>query len=126
MASKLHQSLLPLTLRRGTRPFTASAGILNGKPTGSDNAANANQELNSADRKEANSKSQSNASQEEHKSGDDHPAKQPDPQEQPSRSTGIGGGNEVEGERKGWVLGTINKMDGVEKDGKRDGAKGDI
>jgi hypothetical protein len=44
---------------------------------------------------------QSSASQEEHKSGDDHPAKQPDHQEQPSRTTGIGGGEKVQGGKAG-------------------------
>jgi hypothetical protein len=44
---------------------------------------------------------QSSASQEEHKSGDDHPAKQPDYQAQPSRTTGIGGGEKVQGGKDG-------------------------
>jgi hypothetical protein len=44
---------------------------------------------------------QSSASQDEHKTGDDHPAKQPDHQEQPSRTTGIGGGEEVKGGKEG-------------------------
>ncbi|KAF2829143.1 hypothetical protein CC86DRAFT_368210 [Ophiobolus disseminans] len=44
---------------------------------------------------------QSSASNEEHKSGDNHPAKQPDHQAQPTRSTGIGGGEEVQGGKDG-------------------------
>lgn len=45
--------------------------------------------------------SQSSASTDEHKSGADHPAKQPDQQAQPTRSTGIGGGEEVKGGKEG-------------------------
>jgi hypothetical protein len=44
---------------------------------------------------------QSSASQDEHKTGDDHPAKQPDYQAQPSRTTGIGGSEEVQGGKAG-------------------------
>lgn len=48
-----------------------------------------------------NTDSQSSASTDEHKSGADHPAKQPDQQAQPTRSTGIGGGQEVKGGKEG-------------------------
>ncbi|KAJ4990311.1 hypothetical protein SVAN01_04193 [Stagonosporopsis vannaccii] len=48
-----------------------------------------------------NTDKQSSASAEEHKSGDDHPAKQPDQQAQPTRTTGIGGGEEVKGGKQG-------------------------
>lgn len=44
---------------------------------------------------------QSSASKDEHKTGDDHPAKQPDPQAAPSRTTGIGGSDEVQGGKAG-------------------------
>jgi len=44
---------------------------------------------------------QSSASKDEHKTGDDHPAKQPDPQAQPTRTTSIGGGEEVKGGKDG-------------------------
>jgi hypothetical protein len=44
---------------------------------------------------------QSSASQDEHLTGDDHPAKQPDPQAEPTRSTGIGGQEEVKGGKDG-------------------------
>lgn len=43
----------------------------------------------------------SSASKDEHKTGDDHPAKQPDPQAQPTRTTGIGGSEEVKGGKDG-------------------------
>lgn len=48
-----------------------------------------------------NTDKQSSASDQEHKSGDDHPAKQPDQQAQPTRSTGIGGNEEVKGGKEG-------------------------
>ena len=48
-----------------------------------------------------NTDQQSSASSEEHKSGSDHPAKQPDQQAQPTRTTGIGGGEEVKGGKEG-------------------------
>jgi hypothetical protein len=48
-----------------------------------------------------NTDQQSSASTQEHKSGDDHPAKQPDQQAQPSRTTGIGGGEQVKGGKEG-------------------------
>jgi hypothetical protein len=48
-----------------------------------------------------NTDQQSSASTEEHKTGDDHPAKQPDYQAQPTRTTGIGGSEEVQGGKKG-------------------------
>lgn len=48
-----------------------------------------------------NTDKQSSASTQEHKSGDDHPAKQPDQQAQPTRSTGIGGSEEVKGGKEG-------------------------
>lgn len=48
-----------------------------------------------------NTDKQSSASDQEHKSGDDHPAKQPDQQAQPTRSTGIGGTEEVKGGKEG-------------------------
>ncbi|KAH9882090.1 hypothetical protein J1614_001262 [Plenodomus biglobosus] len=44
---------------------------------------------------------QSAASNDEHKSGDEHPAKQPDHQAEPTRSTGIGGQEEVKGGKEG-------------------------
>ncbi|KAF2855783.1 hypothetical protein T440DRAFT_551125 [Plenodomus tracheiphilus IPT5] len=44
---------------------------------------------------------QSSASEDEHKTGDDHPAKQPDYQAEPTRSTGIGGQEEVKGGKGG-------------------------
>ncbi|KAJ4410898.1 hypothetical protein N0V91_001827 [Didymella pomorum] len=50
---------------------------------------------------DASKNSQSSASTDEHKSGADHPAKQPDQQAQPTRSTGIGGGEEVKGGKEG-------------------------
>ncbi|ORX99881.1 hypothetical protein BCR34DRAFT_470507, partial [Clohesyomyces aquaticus] len=40
---------------------------------------------------------QSSASKDEHKTGDDHPARQPDYQAKPTRTTGIGGSDEVKG-----------------------------
>jgi hypothetical protein len=45
--------------------------------------------------------SQSSASTDEHKTGADHPAKQPDQQAPPTRSTGIGGAEEVKGGKEG-------------------------
>jgi len=48
-----------------------------------------------------NTDKQSSASEDEHKSGDDHPAKQPDQQAKPTRSTGIGGQEEVKGGKEG-------------------------
>jgi hypothetical protein len=48
-----------------------------------------------------NTDQQSSASTEEHKTGDDHPAKQPDYQAQPTRTTGIGGKEEVQGGKDG-------------------------
>lgn len=44
---------------------------------------------------------QSSASKVEHLEGDDHPAKQPDYQAKPTRSTGIGGQEEVKGGKEG-------------------------
>ncbi|KAF2026399.1 hypothetical protein EK21DRAFT_74225 [Setomelanomma holmii] len=44
---------------------------------------------------------QSSASDQEHLTGDDHPAKQPDPQSKPTRTTGIGGDQNVDGGKGG-------------------------
>lgn len=48
-----------------------------------------------------NTDKQSSASTQEHKTGTDHPAKQPDQQAEPTRSTGIGGSEEVKGGKEG-------------------------
>lgn len=48
-----------------------------------------------------NTDKQSSASKDEHLSGDEHPARQPDYQEAPTRTTGIGGGDEVKGGKAG-------------------------
>lgn len=48
-----------------------------------------------------NTDQQSSASKDEHKSGDDHPAKQPDYQAEPTKTTGIGGSDEVQGGKEG-------------------------
>lgn len=50
---------------------------------------------------------QSSGSTQEQKTGDDHPAKQPDQQAQPTRTTGIGGSEEVKGGKEG--LGEISE-----------------
>lgn len=55
-----------------------------------------------------NTDEQSSASTDEHKSGDDHPAKQPDQQAEPTRSTGIGGNEQVKGGKGG--LGDISEV----------------
>lgn len=69
------------------------------KPDQSDNSsAKPNADARSST---INTDQQSSASTEEHKSGADHPAKQPDQQAQPTRTTGIGGAEEVKGGKEG-------------------------
>lgn len=93
------------TGRAFTTTHTAAQKLKRGPEMGSnkpDQSANSSAKPNADARSSTlNTDRQSSASSEEHKSGSDHPAKQPDQQAQPTRSTGIGGGEEVKGGKEG-------------------------
>ncbi|KAJ4322731.1 hypothetical protein N0V94_002249 [Neodidymelliopsis sp. IMI 364377] len=101
----------PLCLSQFSRTFTTtrtvSQELKRGPDMGSnkpDDSANSSAKPNADARSDSdtlNTDQQSSASTQEHKSGDDHPAKQPDQQAQPSRTTGIGGGEQVKGGKEG-------------------------
>lgn len=91
------------------RTFTTTRPIAQELKRGPDMGSNKpDQSANSSAKPNADARSstlntdqQSSASSQEHKSGDDHPAKQPDQQAQPTRTTGIGGAEEVKGGKEG-------------------------
>lgn len=109
-----------ISILHSTRTFTTTRPVLEqelkrGPPMGSnkpDASANSSAKPNADARNSTlNTDQQSSASTQEHKSGADHPAKQPDQQAQPTRSTGIGGGEKVEGGKEG--------LDQISESGKR-------
>ncbi|KAF2115896.1 hypothetical protein BDV96DRAFT_646070 [Lophiotrema nucula] len=103
MSLRTSYPVLLRTYQATHRSLTSSARLLDDKMMGDNPKAN---QPDSGPNKKVrddtpNTDSQSNASQQEQQSGDDHPAKQPDPQSEPTRSTGIGGQNEVKGGKEG-------------------------
>ncbi len=98
-------------LSQPTRTFTTTPTISQELKRGPDMGSNKpDASVNSSAKPNADARSgsntlntdqQSSASSQEHMSGDDHPAKQPDYQETPSRTTGIGGAEEVKGGKEG-------------------------
>ncbi|KAI8942647.1 hypothetical protein NX059_000700 [Plenodomus lindquistii] len=95
-------------LRLQTRAFTTTStrsALMGKNPDANlpDPSANSSAAPNAKVRTDTqNTDQQSSASKDEHKTGDDHPAKQPDHQAQPSKSTGIGGQEEVKGGKEGF------------------------
>lgn len=85
-----------------TAPFSKIMDTPNPKSNLPDPSENSSAAPNAKMRSDTqNTDHQSSASPDENKTGDDHPAKQPDHQAQPSRTTGIGGGEKVQGGKEG-------------------------
>ncbi|OAL04072.1 hypothetical protein IQ06DRAFT_324524 [Phaeosphaeriaceae sp. SRC1lsM3a] len=96
---KTPQAIRPFST---TSPFSKLMDTPNPKSNLPDPSENSSAAPNAKMRSDTqNTDQQSSASQQEHKTGDDHPAKQPDYQAKPSRTTGIGGSEEVKGGKEG-------------------------
>ncbi len=109
MARLIQPITYALRVAPSVRTFTTARPLMQELKRGPDMGSNKpDQSPNSSAKPNADARSstldtdaQSSASTQEHNSGDDHPAKQPDQQAQPTRSTGIGGSEEVKGGKEG-------------------------